>query len=187
MEPNPLTQELMLLLEKEVGETGPSILKKQCEDLGIDVKAIAPYDIRRLVGPIFEAIRFYTGDKRANQITDGMLEYGNALETVASPNEAVMNRINAHLLIADKKLYLGMVEEAEAVINNAKSLLRDLKSPEREECQVKVGRHLGRVLTRDRKRAKEAISEFESVITLGEKIGSHYDVALSWNGMGAMA
>lgn len=187
MDNHDLKNELMLLLEKEVGETGPSILKKQCKDLGIDLESITPYDITRIADRILEVIRFYTGDERAVQIKEGMSEYGDALQIVTASHGTVANKINAYLLIADRKLFIGLADEAEAAINTAKSLIGDLDPTEKVMAQARVNRYMGRVLSRNRKRTKEAMAEFKNVTVLGKERGLHYDVALAWNGMGAMA
>lgn len=185
-----LKQELTRLLEREVGFTGRFILKKQCKHLNIDPDRIGAGDLAPLADRIAWAIKNYTGEKKANAIRNGILKYRKALETVTEPEvkeESVAHRVEAQLTIADGKLAIGMTADAEAVLREAKTLLEESDPEANQELRIKVARHLARVLGRSKEKAGEAVAEYEAAISVGERIGHHYDVALSWNGLGAMA
>ena len=107
MEKMDLRHELTLLLEKEVGFTGKYILEKQCKSLNIEVDNIDSEKLEPLADRITWAIKGYTGDKRAEDIKRGILDYRKALQTVDSAMEnhdedggdPVIAKIKAQLIL----------------------------------------------------------------------------------------
>jgi len=191
-----LKHELTLLLEKEVGFTGKYILEKQCRNLNIEVDDIDSDNLGPLADRITWAIKGYTGDKRAEDIKRGILEYRKALETVESAIENTVDeeegwsaiaRVKAQLTISDTKFSLGLLPEAEDALRKALEMLDGVDSENLDELRVKVTRHLARIMSRSKDSLDGAKVIYMSCVALGEKTHQHYDVALSWDGLGAIA
>lgn len=185
-----LKHELTLLLEKEIGFTGKFILEKQCKNLKLDFAHLDSKDLTSLANQICTALRGYVGEKRAEEIKKNILDYRKALETVtgkeANPDDPAF-MIEAQITIADNKLAIGMLKDAEAALRDAKSLLAKCDERERNVLEAKVSRHLARALSREKASIMEAEAEYGKAIKLGESAGQHYEVALSWNGLGAIS
>jgi G-protein signaling modulator 2 len=185
-----LKHELTLLLEKEIGFTGKFILEKQCKNLNLDFTSINSKDLTSLANQICIALRGYIGERRAEEIKKGILDYRNALETVAgkeASQDDIAYLIEAQITIADNKQAIGMLKDAEAALREARTLLAKCNENERNALEAKVSRHLARVLSREKASMRDAEAEYEKAVKLGEDAGQHYDVALSWSGLGAIS
>lgn len=192
MEALDLKEELTMLLLKEVGFTGKFILEKQCKHLNIDPQKINSDNLRPLAERIGWAIRGVTGEKRADEIKQGILEYRKALDTVTEALEGdrgddPVAEIEALLTIAQKKLSLGMMSDAEAALRDAIKLLEDSDFKKKKVMEIKVRRQLARILSRRKETLEGAVKEYERLIETVNGTKYHYDVALAWNGLGAIA
>ena len=185
-----LRQELTLLLEKEVGFTGKFILEKQCRALDIDPDNICCDDLELLAKKVTWAILSYTGEKRAEEIRKDILEYKNALDIVdhaVARKENPANIIEAQLLIANKKLALGMTDEALEALDIANQHLPDLDKWDAQVFEGRIMRSIARAFSRDVDRLDDAREQYEMAIKKGIGTNQHYDVALSWAGLGAIS
>ncbi|RLF48419.1 MAG: hypothetical protein DRN20_04560 [Thermoplasmata archaeon] len=63
-----LSKKIHMLLVSEMGPIGKFIVKKQCQDLGIDPDSIEEEDLPRLSDAIENAIVNFTGKEKANMI-----------------------------------------------------------------------------------------------------------------------
>jgi hypothetical protein len=62
-----LYEELMKIMEEELPEIGPYILKKQMRDLSIDEDGIKPEDIPKISSAVSEAASMF-GKQKAREI-----------------------------------------------------------------------------------------------------------------------
>ncbi len=190
MEELDLKQELTLLLEKEVGFTGKFILEKQCRSLDIDPNHISYEDLGQLAKKVSWAIRSYTGEKRAEEIRRDILDYRKALGVV---DNAVARReepekiIDAQLIIASKKMAVGLLDEALEALEIAKLPLEGMRKSDARLFEVRITRLIARALARSTEKIDDAIEQYEAAIRMGKGTGQHYDVALSWAGLGAIS
>jgi tetratricopeptide (TPR) repeat protein len=184
-----LGAELETMLEREVGFMGRHILRKQCQDMGIKLDEIGSANLKPLSTRISKAIIPLTGEKRAIEIQKGILEYVKAIETSATPSAAPRDdstQVEAELTIAEKKLTIGRTEEAEVAARRAVELVKQSKDVDLI-TQSKAARLLARVLSSRSKGHAEAKSMYEEAIALAEKSGDKYELALCWNGLGALS
>ena len=190
MEELDLKQELTLLLEKEIGFSGKFILEKQCKVLDIDPDHICCDDLEPLAEKVTWAIKSYTGEKRAEQIHKDILEYRKALDVVdnaVARKEEPANIIEAQLMIANKKLAVGMADEAIAELNIARGYLNDLSKWDAQIFEVKILRLSARALSRSVEKLDDAREKYNIAIRKGIGTNQHYDVALSWTGLGSIS
>lgn len=190
-----MKQELTLLLEKEVGFTGKFILEKQCSNLSIDPDHISCKDLEKLAGKVTWAIKSYTGEKRAEEIRKGILEYRVAMDMVERAaatnfrnlaNFTFTHIIEADITIAAKKLDLGLHEDAVEHLRKARALLEKLPQDDVSSLNSRICRLMGRALSVNELTFNEATEEFQKSITFGTASGAHYDIALSWKGLGSI-
>ena len=115
MENSNLKEELTMLLEREIGFSGKFILQKQCRDLHIDLDKLDAKSLEPLANRVSKAIKGYTGEKRAEEIRMGILEYRKALETIEAPStekKNVTEMMEAQITVADKKIIIGVLDDA---------------------------------------------------------------------------
>ena len=190
MERIDLKQELILLLEKEIGFTGKFILEKQCRNLDIDPDKICYSDLEPLARKVTLAIRSYTGEKRADEIKKSIMEYHQALEVVEhslASDQTPEELIEAEITIASKKLAVNMYPEARDALIKARELLGKVDTDNSKSLDSRISRLLGRVLSTSGETLEDAIEEYQRSIFAGMATGQHYDVALSWNGIGSIS
>ena len=65
---NDLSKELLQLTEKRVPSMGKFILKKQCEDMGIDFENISKEDIEELAEKMANAVEMFLGYEESHKI-----------------------------------------------------------------------------------------------------------------------
>jgi tetratricopeptide (TPR) repeat protein len=191
-----LKKELTLMLEKEVGFTGKFILEKQCQNLNIDPENINYEDLEPLAGKVKWALKNYIGEKRADEIQKGMLEYSTAMDVVHKANKSNYEDLQqftfkhiaeADITIALKKLDLGLHAECLEVLKRARTMLEKAEPEEAKILDSRISRLMGRVLSLCNSTYDEAIEEYQRSITTGTGSNVHYDVALSWNGIAGIS
>lgn len=136
------------------------------------------------------AIRSYTGDKRAEEIRKNILEYRKALDVVDSSiahSETPGKLIEAQITIAIKKFDVGMHQEAREALEKARIALKNVAPSEAKSTDSRISRLMGRALSATGKTLDESIIEYQRSIATGIESGEHYEVALSWNGIGSIS
>ncbi len=183
-----LKEELITMLEMEIGFCGKFILQKQCEVYGLDSEDdIELKDLRELSKNIKNAISGFIGERKSKLVFRSLLEYSKALEILADPTSAIMDRINAHMVTGDKRLILRKFKASEDAYRDAYDLFQDSQYSGNKRMKMKIKRKLARVLGTDPNGHEMAIKEYYGVISIGKKHHNHYDVALSYCGLGWIA
>ncbi len=191
-----LKKELTIMLEKEVGFTGKFILEKQCQTLNIDPENIKYVDLEPLSEKVEWALKNYIGEKRARELHKGMLEYRTAMDVVHKAKRSNYDDLQqftfrhlaeANITIALKKLDLGLHAECIEALTNARAMLEKASPEERKVLDSRVSRIMGRALSFSSKTYDDAVDEYKKSISAGAGSDVHYDVALSWNGIGGIS
>lgn len=185
-----LKEELISLLEREVGFTGKFILQKQCQHLDIDPDDISPEDLAPLSKQIHWAIRSFTGDKKADEIKKGIMQYKGALETVADDEMGddgdPIGSIKAQLTIGEAKMTMGKNDESEIAFRKAAEIY---KSNDLDDASLwaKIIRKLAQLISAKKEGREEAKELYRGIIAQGmDDEDLIYDVALAWNGLGSL-
>ncbi len=190
MEEMDLKQVLTLLLEKEVGFTGKFILEKQCRSLEIDLTHLSYDELEMLAKKVTWAIRSYTGEKRAEEIRKDILDYSKARDVVDNAiarSEEPENVIEAKLTIADNKMTVGLLDEALEALETAKLYLEGMRKSDARLYEVRITRLTAKTLAKSVEKLDDAKVQYEAAIRMGKGTGQHYDIALSWAGLGAIS
>jgi len=184
------------MLEKEVGFTGKFILERQCQALNKDIENISYVDLEPLANNVKQAIKHYTGEKRAEEIRKGMLEYQMAMDVVEKAsatnfenlkNFAFLHLVEADITIARKKLDLGLNSECIDALKKARDLLENTDRSEANALESRISRLMGRALSTSSETFDRAVIEFQRAISSGTVSDDHYNVALSWRGIGSLS
>ncbi len=185
-----LRDELETLLEREVGFTGKFILQKQCQHLNIDPDMINTDCLPQLSNQIHWAIKSFTGDKKADDIKKGILQYKNALDMVNNAVEKQQDdprdSIKAQITIGAAKIQIGKIDESIEAYREA-LVIYDKNHIDDKILKAMITRKLARALTNNKEGREEARSLYNDVIDM--KLGSNglYDKALAWNGLGIIS
>lgn len=63
-----VSKKLYILMAKEMGPMGAFIVKKQCDNLGLDPEELTLDQIPKLLDPIYNAIFVFTGKEKGKRI-----------------------------------------------------------------------------------------------------------------------
>lgn len=190
MDDTNLRNELVCLLEKEIGFTGKFILEKQCARLNIDPDHINPHNLKPLSEQIHWAVKGFTGEKKAEERRRGILEYKNALDTISSSirnKQDTIDAVNAQITIADKKLMVGLGDEAVEAVRRALEIFSESELKDDVALETRIKRNLAKALGSTKEGREEAIEMYEEVVGLGEASENYYEVALAWTGTATLS
>ncbi len=183
-----LKDELITMLEMEIGFCGKFILQKQCDILGIGAEEdIEIKDLRELSRNLKTAISGFIGDRKSKLVFRNLLEYSKALETLDDETSETMDCINAFLTVGDKRLVLRRYDASEDAYRDAYDLFQDSQYSGNRRMKMKIKRKLARVLGTKTEGHEMAIKEYYGVITIGKRHRNYYDTALSYCGLGWIA
>jgi len=177
-----------MLLEKEVGLGGKFILEKQCKSLNIDPDKLSPSDLEPLSVKISWAIKSFTGEKRAEDIKKSILDYRKALNIVGGTvtGQTPESIIEAELTIAENKLSVGMHAEAKESLAKARAVQEKLSGMNAEAFDSRISRMMAKALSGSANTLEQAAAEYRRAIESGKASDQHFEVAMSWNGIGAI-
>ncbi|MCK4757210.1 MAG: tetratricopeptide repeat protein [Thermoplasmata archaeon] len=185
-----LKEELISLLEREVGFTGKFILMKQCQHLDIDPDDISPEDLAPLSNQIHWAIRSFTGDKKADEIKKGIMQYKGALDTAAGDEMGddgdPVGSIKAQLTIGEAKMAMGKHEESDIAFRKAVEIYTS-SGLDDASLWAKIMRKLAQLISTNKDGREEAKELYRGIIAQGmDDDNQTYDVALAWNGLASL-
>lgn len=186
-----LGKEIGTMLEKEVGFMGPLLMNKQCKDMGVKPEDLRPSHMKQLSGLIYKVVLPMVGEARAAKMQKDIMEYARALETLdARPSKSAAGGevdIEAELTVADGKLGIGHLDEAERAARRAVSGWESSGADVKARLGPSVLRTLAKVLTSKREWREEAAERYEQACELAKSAGDKYEEAMALNGLGLMA
>jgi len=186
----PIAEDITAMLEREIGFMGPLIFKKQCKERNVDPAKIGSADLKAIAAGVARAIVPITGEARASAIQRGMMDYMRALDTLAAPAKKEApgeDAVDAELTVAENKLSIGDLDEAEKAARRSLAALDASGEELRRRIGPRVLRTLAKVLSGKKQWRDEAMQRFNEALELAKSSGDKYEEALVHNGLGMMA
>ncbi|MEW5937672.1 MAG: tetratricopeptide repeat protein, partial [Candidatus Thermoplasmatota archaeon] len=152
---------------------------------GLKIEGLRAQDLKPLSQRISSAISPMTGEKRAEEIRRGIIEYMKALETLSEHKKGGEPEIEAELTVSDKKLAIGLIEEAEAAARRALDIAARVEAG--DALRARVLYKLARTLGYRKENHKEAEAHYKEAISLAERARDAFALATAWSGLGALA
>ena len=70
---NSLSKDVINIMTREMGQLGYFIVKKQCEDLGIDVENMDEDNIHKLANALYKVMLTFGGETKAEDVKRAIL------------------------------------------------------------------------------------------------------------------
>ena len=184
-----LKDELATMLEMEIGFCGKFVLQKQCDSMNIDLdtNSIDLDNLKELALNIKMAISGFIGERKAKLLYRNILEYRKALLVLDDPRSQPLDRINALVIVGDKRFILNNYSGAEMAYRDAYDIFQDNKCRTNKKIKMRIKRKLARALCYHDDGSEMAIKEYYGVLKIGEKHRYYYDIAISYCGLGWVA